>query len=239
MKNLSILKGLSFLFAIGLAISLTQPGFSQEVVPEDEKTKNFSEKPFSSREKLNDTLLESIVGEDERVQTFIDNLSNDQVFALNRSSNNALKNGLKVDFELDLLEKIVEKDYDKRQINALTKGLEKEASFLAKYEKTGDPKFREKAEREKEKFLAKIDKFEGEDVSEEVKRNKIYNREAKLAAKETRKATRNVAKETRNAARDVAKEARNAARDVAKEARNEAREAVKENAKDARKSAKK
>lgn len=228
MKNLFLLKGLSFLFAIGLALFLTQPGFSQEIDPEGEMTKKYSQKTFSSREKLSDTLLESIEGEDERVQTFVDNLSDDQVFALNRSSNNTLKNGLKVGFELDLLEKIVEEDYDKRQINALTQGLEKEARFLAKYEKTGDPKFREKAEREKEKFLAKIDKFEREDASKEVKRNKISNREAKLTAKETR-----------IAARDVAKEARNTARDVAKEARNAAREAVKETAKDARKSAKK
>lgn len=169
------MKKFYFLFALGLLLFLTPPAFSQEVVPEGKIAKEYSGKPFVSREKLSDTLLESNEGGDERVQTFVENLSDEQVFALNRSLNNAVKSGQNIDFDLDLLETIVDENYDKRQINALTKALEEEAKFLAKYEETGDPKFIEKAEQKKEKFLAKIDKFGEKDSSEEVTESSSFD----------------------------------------------------------------
>jgi len=218
MKELSVLRRVSAFFALGFVLFLAQPAFSQEEVPEEEIIEENSGRPFDSREKLNDTLLESIEGEDARVQTFVDNLSDDQVFALNRSLNNAVNSELDIIFDLDLLERIVDEDLDKRQINALTRALEQEANFLAKFEKTGDPKFREKAEQEKEKFLAKIDKFVDTDSSEEItESSSIEILKVEFETREARKNSREAVKEERNRGREVAKEARKEARKAAKE----------------------
>lgn len=94
-----------------------------------------------------------------RVDAFVANLSEEQVFALNRSLNNAVQQRLALNYDLELLERIVVDQYSKQQINALTKALEEEAKLLARYERTGDEKFLKQAEVRKEKFLAKADGF--------------------------------------------------------------------------------
>lgn len=94
-----------------------------------------------------------------RVDAFVANLSENQVLALNRSLNNAVQQHLALNYDLDLLERIVTDQYSKQQINALTKALEEEAKLLALYERTGNEKFLKQAEVQKEKFLAKADRL--------------------------------------------------------------------------------
>lgn len=126
---------------------------------------------FASRERLRNTLMAQL-GKQEidttaeaeatdaaRVDAFVANLSTEQVLALNRSLNNAVQQRLALNYDLDLLERIVTDQYSKQQINALTKALEEEAKLLALYERTGNEKFLKQAEARKEKFLAKADRI--------------------------------------------------------------------------------
>lgn len=87
------------------------------------------------------------------------NLSDEQVFALNRSLNNVVKSGLPMEYDMYLLEQVIENDYDSREINALTKAMEEEAKFQDPYEKTGNEKFLDRAQSQKEKFLATVGRF--------------------------------------------------------------------------------
>lgn len=131
---------------------------------------------FANRERLRLTLMEQLLkqeadpvaetsdstttdGAAARVDAFVANLSENQVFALNRSLNNAVQQHLALNYDLDLLERIVTDQYSKQQINALTKALEEEAKLLALYERTGNEKFLKQAEVQKEKFLAKADRL--------------------------------------------------------------------------------
>lgn len=112
--------------------------------------------------------------EEETIETQLEELSDGQVFALNRSLNNAVSSGLNVDIDSEHLQDAIDGDYDGRQINALTKALEEEAKFTKlsdkfqdKYEASGNERFLEHSERmldkgaqHKEKFLSKIDKFD-------------------------------------------------------------------------------
>ena len=153
-------------------------------------------------------------------------LTDEQIFALNRSLNNATNNGLIVNLEPSYLEDILNGDYNKQQINALTKALEEEAKFnklsdkfTDKYELTGKEHFLDKAdmmtakgERQKDKFLAKIDKFDRSGLETD------HKDKAKKAARDSAK----------SAARDASK---NSARKEAKRAaKNEAKKVAKENA---------
>lgn len=158
-------------------------------------------------------------------------LTDEQIFALNRSLNNATNNGLIVDLDSSYLEDILENDYNKQQINSLTKALEEEAKFnklsdkfADKYELTGNDKFQDKATmmsdkgtRQKDKFLAKVDKFDRSSVDVDSKAK------AKKAARDTAKNTARGA--SKNSARKEAKRAaKNEAKKVAKEkARNNAK----------------
>lgn len=124
---------------------------------------------FANRERLRNTLMEQLLKQEPdtatavvdaaRVDAFVANLSEEQVFALNRSLNNAVQQRLALKYDLELLERIAVDQYSKQQINALTKALEEEAKLLARYERTGDEKFLQQAEARKEKFLAKADGF--------------------------------------------------------------------------------
>jgi hypothetical protein len=169
-----------------------------------------------------------------QVEAFVESLSDEQVFALNRSLNNAVNSGLNVQFEWDALQKVVDENYNKQQINALTKAFEEEAKFLALYESTGNEKFNAKAESQKAKFLAKIDRFaapEATDPGDAVEETQVTapgfksesKKQAKLAAKSE---ARRIGKK---AAKDAAK----------KEGKHAAKSAAKKAAKDAKKQAKK
>jgi len=183
------------------------------------------------------------------VSSQVQDMPEDTLFASNRSLNNAVAQGLVVDLDSEEIQAALDGAYDKRQINALTKALEEEAKFTNrarffedKAEETGDERFLEKAERmesraeaQREKFLARIDRYdnidEGEiefEGDEELAHDGLMTAEAREAAKEARDEAREVAKEARDEAREAAKEARDEAREVAKEARDEAREAAKE-----------
>lgn len=180
---------------------------------------------FASRERLRNTLMEQLrkletdgatttaAIDAARVDTFVANLSTEQVFALNRSLNNAVQQRLALNYDLELLERIVTDKYGKQQINALTKGLEEEAKFQALYERTGNKKFLEQAESQKEKFLAKVDR---------------------LSRDTTRTATRETTRNTLRAEikSDAAEATQSAVKEQAKvEARRMAKEAVKAEAK--------
>lgn len=153
---------------------------------------------------------------------YLNALSPDQVFALNRNLNNAIHSGLILNFDPALLQRILDEDFDKHQINFLIIALEQEARFLAKCESTGRTFFCEKADIEKEKFLARIDSHNT------VNHDDMANEAAREAAKEARIAAREAAKE----ARDEAKADRDATREAAKAAQEAIVEARKETARD-------
>lgn len=164
--------------------------------------------------------------ETDQVATFVESLSDEQVFALNRSLNNAINSDLEIEYDMELLQKIVDEDYNKQQINSLTQALEQEARFLAKYEETGDDKFLFKAERQKEKFLAKAEWFGGMGEMGMSEIMKESRHAAKVAVKEARMAAKDATKEARMAARDAAKNAvKSAAKGIAKD---QAKSAVKD-----------
>lgn len=167
--------------------------------------------------------------ESGQVTAFVDSLSDEQVFALNRSLNNVVNSELEIEYDMELLQKIVDEDYNKQQINSLTQALEQEARFLAKYEETGDDKFLAKAERQKEKFLVKTEFFGGMGemgMSEVMKESR---QAAKIAVKEARMAARDATKEARMAARDAAKDAvKSATKGIAKrQAKSAIKDAIK------------
>jgi hypothetical protein len=117
-------------------------------------------------------IVQAIVDEIELTVALIDELSDEQVAALNRALHNAIQTGL-VPFEIDSehLQAILDGEYGVRQISHLITGFEKEARFerlAARFEtratETGNEKFLGHAERarakgasEKEKFFDKID----------------------------------------------------------------------------------
>jgi hypothetical protein len=192
------------------------------------------------------------------VSTQVQDMPEDTLFAFNRSLNNAVAQGLVVDLDSEEIQTALDGAYDKRQINALTKALEEEAKFMNraqffedKAEETGDERFLEKAERmesraeaQREKFLARIDRYENIDEDEiefegdeDLASDGLMTAEAREEAKEARDEAREAAKEARDEAREAAKEARDEAREAAKEARDEAREAAKEARDDARENA--
>ncbi|MBW7835776.1 MAG: hypothetical protein H3C28_03995 [Sphingomonadales bacterium] len=177
----------------------------------------------------------------------VDNLSSDQLFAFNRSLNNAVAQGLIVNLDAEDLQAAIDGDYDKHQINALTKALEEEAKFLSRADmfeqkaaETGDVKFLEKADRmrdraeeQKERFLAKLenDHDSNHDDAQAAKDARDAAKAANEAAREAAKEQHEIAREAAKDAQEAAKEAAQEAREAAKEAQEAAREAAKEAAK--------
>ena len=188
---------------------------------------------------------------EEEATAFVNNLSEEQIAAFNRSLNNAVNSGLNLQYDIELLEKVTEGEgYNSRQINALTKALEEEAKFQALYEKTGNEKFQAQAERQKEKFLSKIDKFQDQEevddsltelqAGEAMKNaskeaNKAAKEDAKRAAKEaahtsaqervkeTVKTAHNETVKERQAEKKTERDAAKAERDAAKDERKAAK----------------
>lgn len=167
----------------------------------------------------------------------IGELTEEQLIALNRSLHNATNNGLIVDLNSDYMTELLDGNYNKQQINSLTKALEEEAKFdklsdkfSDKYDQTGNEKFLAKADmmstkgdRQKDKFLGKIDKFDRSalDVGHKDKARKAARDSAKNAAHYASK----------NSARKEAKRsAKSEAKRIAKEkSRENARNKVKSN----------
>lgn len=160
------------------------------------------------------------------VTELVGQLSEEQLRAFNRSLNNSLHNKFPVDLDSDILQAAIDGDYDKRQINFLTKAYEEEAKFLslaekfkAKADETGDDKFLEqaarmtaKAESSKEMFLARIDhdsmnRVRQDDIDQETSQARHEGwLEAREAAHEIRDATREAAQEAREATRENARD---------------------------------
>lgn len=180
---------------------------------------------------------DNLVKEKEILPEQIAELTEEQLFALNRSLNNATNNGLIVDLNSDYMQDLLDGNYNKQQINSLTKALEEEAKFdklsdkfAAKYDLTGNDKFSDKADmmslkgdRQKDKFLGKVDKFgsdDGDEVEHHNKAMKSMRGSAKNSVKDTAKST------TKDVAKTNAKGA----------AKANAKAAAKSNAKDAAKS---
>jgi len=171
---------------------------------------------------------------------FVDGLSEEQVFALNRSLNNAVSSGLLVDIDSEDLALIV--DANKLQINAFTQAFEQEARFLlkmdkfaAKAEESGDDKFlvigdrmMTKADDQKAKFLSKMDRFSN---SPSATAGAVAKEEARASAKAAAKDTsKGVAKAAaKKAAKETAKAAaKETAKGIAKtEAKRSAKAAAK------------
>ncbi|MGR8931827.1 MAG: hypothetical protein ACU836_14415 [Gammaproteobacteria bacterium] len=195
-----------------------------------------------------DAASANLLTEQTAISGQITQLSDEQIFALNRSLNNAVSSKLDVNIDASQIQSIIEGNYDARQINALTKALEEEAKFTGladkfddKYQNTGDEKFLEHSERmldkadsQKEKFLDKIDRFEKDEAMkgaaiEEAKQ------QSKQAGKESihesmKEEAKNMAKDTsRSAAKQSAKEdAKDAAKQAAKQiVKEEGRQAAK------------
>jgi hypothetical protein len=198
----------------------------QEVI--DELEKELEEAEGALVEEKEDFAVEQ-----DTIEEQVDEMSDDQVIAMNRSLNNTLHNGLIPVISSDDIMRLLEDGYSAEQINAFTKAYEAEAIFVRqrdrfedKYEDTGKEQFLRNAERadakaanEKAKFLAKVDRF---DSSDEVEAHD--SGEAIEAA---------VSAEMRDSARDVARDlARHAARDAEKEARRVAKRAGRDAAKE-------
>ncbi len=173
--------------------------------------------------------------DDTALDAAVANLSDDQVVALNRSLNNLNNNTFTAPsvFEFDgsefmaveFLERVTSGDFNKQQINALTKALEEKIKFLFLAEKTGNDKFLEKADSQEQKFLAKVDGFGTSSLTGDAATSS-----AKLATKSAKKAAKQAAK---SAAKSAAK---NAAKNAAKKAAKQAvKEAIKNQAKNAAK----
>lgn len=171
------------------------------------------------------------------IAILVEDLSDEQVTAFNRSLNNSLHNQFPVNLDADILQAALDGEFDKVQINFLTKAYEEEAKFLslaerfkAKAEETGDDTFLKqadrmtvKAENSREKFLARID-------SDSIDREQ--QDEARQASNEQAHEAREAARDARDTAKEAAQEAREAAKEAAKEAREVAREEARENAKE-------
>ena len=119
----------------------------------------------------------------------VDQMSDDQVTALNRSLNNAVHNGsAPLVFDTALLQRIIDEGFGKQQIQALTQGMELHARFDAKADKfdaKGDAEHadaaRERGEALQNKFFARLDDATA-DAARDASREAA--REAKRAAKE-------------------------------------------------------
>jgi len=194
----------------------------------------------------------NLLAEETAIADQLTQLSDEQIFALNRSLNNAVNSQLNVNIDATNIQAIIDGNYDNRQINALTKALEEEAKFTAlsgkfeqKYEESGNEKFLEHSERmldkadsQKEKFLDKIEKFDKDDMIRDSALEEA-KQQSKQAGKDSvhesmKEEAKNMAKETaKSVAKHSAKEdAKASAKDTAKQT---AKQIVKEEGRQAAK----
>jgi len=128
------------------------------------------------------------------------------VIELNRSLNNAVHSGLTLDFDLDLLQRIIDEDLGHRDIQTMITALELEARFAqhaarfeAKAEATGNDRFADHAARMedrgaalREKFLDRID---AADASHEAVNEAAGDAVQEVAANEAKQAAHAAARE--------------------------------------------
>ena len=172
------------------------------------------------------------IGEEiERTGEIVDGLSNEQVFALGRNLNSAIKSGLLPLFiSADDLQELADGNFGKQQINAFVRSFIQRARFeqhAVRFEAKGDlakaDRMRAKGQSQFEKFDAKIDRFGGEGLASEAQGE--AKNAAKLAARDAAKTAAGGAAKAaaKDAAQDTAKtSAKSAAKDAAKQAATEA-----------------
>jgi hypothetical protein len=217
----------------------------EEAVADAEEAKNDAD-PDADQTELDQALEDAQAArdsEEEELTGLVEELSEEQIIALNRSLNNANASDLTVDLDAEDLQAVIDGDYNLQQINMLTKSAEAEArfdsladKFEARAEETGNDKFLEHSERmadkadtERDKFRDKIDKF---DTLKDKSAHGAAMKEARMAARDASK----------DMARGLAKQAaKNAAKQAAKEnardnARENAKQVIKEEGKRAAKS---
>lgn len=218
---------------------------SQELLDAQQALTDAEQDLTDAQGNLEQTTLD-VAEETGLITELVGKLSEEQVFAFNRSLNNSLHNVFPVELDASILQAAIDGEYDKRQINFLTKAYEEEAKFLslaekfeAKAEESGDDKFLEQAERmtakaktSKDKFLARIDhdrmdRVRPDDADLETRRAGAEDHEARHEARE---AAREATHEAREVAREAVHEAREVAREIAREVREVARENARENA---------
>jgi hypothetical protein len=183
----------------------------------------------------------------DRVKELIGELSPEQVFAYNRSLNNAISSKLVPYLDSDLLKRSLGADLDRHQINALTQALEQEARFMIKSDRfralaadAGDDRYLAKAdqmearaESQKQKFIAKISddprpeqhlrdeaRDEGQRQARAAARNAARNEARKLARESAREQAREASREElgdKHAAKQAQREAMQIARETARE----------------------
>lgn len=186
----------------------------------------------------------------DRVKTLISELSEDQVFAYNRSLNNAISEKLVPYLDDELLKRGLGADLDRQEINALTQAVEQEARFAIKSERfrskaeaSGREHFLDKADRmdargdaQRDKFLAKIsDGSQPEvDLREEGRRHARVAALASARSEAQKRARESAREQARQASRaeSAGKQAAKAAqREAVKLARTAAREEAHKQAK--------
>ena len=155
--------------------------------------------------------------DEERDQTrqAVEELSDDQVVAFNRSLNDTVSRRLPVDIDSEDIQRAVDESFDRHQIQFFTKSFEEKAKFQQKadrfhdrYDATGKEQFRTNAERarqqghsQQQKFLAKVDGAE----RVEHQHGDLANA-AQLAKHVARREARDTARAVaRSAARDTAR----------------------------------
>lgn len=151
------------------------------------------------------------------IEALVAELTDEQVFALNRALNNTLNSPFAPELTAEQLQQIIDGDYNKHQINAFTKALEEEAKFSslaarfeAKAEASGNDNFlmqaermQQKAETQSARFMAKVD---GVSPSEAAK-NKAKENGKSVAKSAAKSLAKNQAKEaSREAAKQLRKE---------------------------------
>jgi hypothetical protein len=101
--------------------------------------------------------------EREAVETVLVALSQEQRTALSRSLDGAVNNDfMTVDIDAKHLRTIHDEDYTVRQVQYLAQALKAEAEYKQIAEATGDRKILDMAAREKDRFMAEIDRLEAE-----------------------------------------------------------------------------
>jgi hypothetical protein len=162
--------------------------------------------------------VEGIETEIEKTAELVGELSPDQVFAFNRSLNNAVHSGLVVDIDSPELQEALDEEYGKLRINALTRAFEQEAKFEQLAAKFDDEhkaeRFLERADTHKQRFLDKIEHFAAVEARQAAKR---------VARDEAREAAEHAARETMK--QEMRGQARAAARHAARQAAHDATKA--------------
>ncbi len=166
---------------------------------------------------------EGFAEEQQAIQEQVEAMSDDQVIAMNRSLNNTLHNGLVPLIGSEDVMRILDEDFNARQINAFTKAYEAEAMFLRqsdkfedKYDATGKAQFLTNADRattkaatEKAKFLGKVDRFADpvvEPLPDDPMIQPLVEEAVVAAARDAEKEARRMAREmSRAAAKESAK----------------------------------